>query len=269
MQEKLILFDAHVHIYPQFDLINTINKSLLNFAKIKETNHLPNKTIKVWLLTEGQDYHFFSQEHALNNEYSIKQTGEKESLVVINNHTNKPILYIIAGRQIVTKDKLEICALTTLFKPKDREFNTQDTIQSVLDLNGVAALNWAPGKWLFSRGKIVREVIEKNNPDSLLISETTMRPTFWPTPSLMKIAINMGFKVIAGSDPLPFTKEENLIGSYCSLLKGSFNTEKPADSMRHLLLDPSMSSKRLGKRSGTLTFAKRQFKIMQYNKSNT
>ncbi len=265
MQENLILCDAHVHIYPQFDLINAIKKSISNFTKIEKAKHLQNETIKIWLLTEGQDYDFFTREHTLNNDLVIKQTAEKESLAIINRHTNKTLLYIIAGRQIVTQDKLEICALATLYKQQDRKLNTHDTIKSVIDFGGVPALNWAPGKWFFSRGKIVRDVIEKNNPESLLISETTMRPTFWPTPSLMKTALNKGFKVIAGSDPLPFIKEENLIGSYCSLLTGELIPEKPAESIRKLLLS-STDIKRLGKRSGPFPFASRQFKIMHYKK---
>ncbi|MBN2411030.1 hypothetical protein JXQ31_05005 [candidate division KSB1 bacterium] len=265
MQENLILCDAHVHIYPQFDLTNAIKNSISNFTKIEKVKHLQNESIKVWLLTEGQDYDFFTRQYTLNNDYVIKKTGENESLIIINKHTDKPLLYIIAGRQVVTREKLEICALATQYNQKDRTLNTRDTIKSVLDFGGIPALNWAPGKWFFSRGKIVRDVIENSNPESLLISETTMRPTIWPTPSLMKIAIKKGYKVIAGSDPLPFMKEENLIGSYCTLLTGKFDPEKPADSLRKLLLS-SADIKRFGKRSGPLTFTKRQFNIMLYNK---
>jgi len=264
MQENLILCDAHVHIYPQFDLVNAINKSMSNFAKLEKAKHLQKETIKIWLLTEGQDYDFFTREVALNNDLVIKQTAEKESVVIINKQTDKTLLYIIAGRQIVTQDKLEICALATLYKQKDRTLNTQDTIKSVMDFGGVPALNWAPGKWFFSRGKVVRDVIENNDPGALLISETTMRPTCWPTPSLMKTAMKKGYKVLAGSDPLPFNNEENLIGSYCSLLSGSFDAQKPAESMRSILL--GSSSQRLGKRSGPVSFAGRQYKIMNYKK---
>jgi len=266
MQTSTIICDAHVHIYPQFDFNAAFTCSLNNFSALIKTQKLPLDTIAVWLLTEGHHYNFFSQPPALPG-YQIEKTPEKESLAVVDSSTGKPVLYILAGRQLVSSDKLEICALGTTATLPDRTMNTQATITWVLEHDGVPALNWAPGKWFFARGKIVSSIIDNNSPEQLLISETTMRPTFWTTPSLMKKALYKGMKVLAGSDPLPFPGEEKLLASYSSVMSGVFDPANPAKSVKSLLLNPGASIHNVGKRSGTFEFAKRQYGIMRYNKS--
>ncbi|HPG41911.1 MAG TPA: hypothetical protein PLP19_05255 [bacterium] len=265
MQTSTIICDAHVHIYPQFDFNVAFDFSIKNFKAIIKNQKLLHDTIAVWLLTEGQQFNFFSKPPALPG-YQIEKTPEKESLVVVDSTTGKKVLYILAGRQIVSSDKLEICALGTTAVLPDREMNTQDTITWVLEHDGVPALNWAPGKWFFSRGKIVNSVIDNNSPEQLLISETTMRPTCWSTPVLMKKALNKGMKVLAGSDPLPLPGEEKLLATYASIMSGSFDPANPAKSIKSLLLNPGASIQNTGKRSGLVAFAKRQYGIMRYNK---
>ncbi len=266
MSATSILFDAHVHIYPDYNIDTAISASLNHMDRIIGKNKLTTDTVKMWLLTEGTIYNGFNQLLALDSDkYTIEKSGPA-SLVIRDKQTQNNLLYVLAGRQIVSSDKLEICALATDFNMADRELNTQDTINKVQDNDAVAALNWAPGKWFTKRGKIVSKIIETNNPEKLLISETTMRPTIWPTPALVKQAFRKNFRMVVGSDPLPFSGEESLVGSYVSLVQGEFDSQNPEGSIKTLLLDPTKTITRLGKRSGTLTFAKRQYKIMSYNK---
>ena len=234
--------------------------------RIITKNKLAANTLKLWLLTEGAIYNGFGKLLELTSDLYATEKIDNASLVVKNKQSGEELLYILAGRQIVSSDKLEVCALATDFNMPDRELNTQDTIRKVQENGAVAALNWAPGKWFLKRGKIVQNIIETNNPKELLLSETTMRPTIWPTPALVKQAFSNNFRMVVGSDPLPFSGEEELIGSYASLMQGDFDPKAPAESVRNLLLDPAVSITRLGKRSGPVTFAKRQYKIMNYNK---
>ncbi len=261
-----MICDAHVHIYPQYDIHAAFENSLHNFRTIIRDKNLPETTIPVWLLTEGQNYNFESQLPELQG-YRMEKSAEKESQIVFSVTSDKPLLYILAGRQLVTSDNLEVCALGTKAILPDRKLNTKDTIEWVLQQGGVPALNWAPGKWFFARGQVVRTIIESFTPEQLLISETTMRPTCWSTPVLMKAAMNKGLKILAGSDPLPLPGEEKLIGSYASVLYGDLDPDYPAKSIKALLLNAGTVLQRAGKRSGPFMFAKRQFGIMRYNKS--
>ena len=110
-----------------------------------------------------------------------------------------------------TREGLEILSLSSTLNLGDRENTIDDVIKSVIDSGGIPALNWAPGKWFFSRGKIVKRIIEKYPPKDLVIGDTTLRTSLWPMPKLMAAAQERGFKVIAGSDPLPFDGEEKYI----------------------------------------------------------
>ena len=263
MQKSLII-DAHVHIYPQFDFSQAIKNSMLNFdASLSPEKK--SKAIKIWLLTERSDCHFFARALQVDvPDFSIEKAGEEALLVFDDKHN--PMLYIFAGRQLVSSDNLEVCALTTTFSQPDKKRTTLDTIKAVQDAGGLAAINWAPGKWFGERGKIVEHLFEILHPTELFISDTTMRPTIWPTPRLMAAAHKRGFRVLSGSDPLPFRGEEKLIGSYAFEISDEFNAAEPAASVRAILNEAQNQIRVYGRRSGPLTFMRRQMKIMSEKK---
>ncbi|MBN1560652.1 hypothetical protein JW998_10410 [candidate division KSB1 bacterium] len=253
-----LLIDAHVHIYPNFDLDRAIRSGLENFHSA-ETN---GDTVKVWLLTERSDCHFFRDALTFKlDNYHFVETGDDPVLRVKSN-AHDPLLYIVAGRQLISSDDLEICALATRFQSDDRALDTVDLIHAVLDAGGVAAINWAPGKWFGARGRVVRQLFENFSPQELFISDTTMRPTVWRTPKLMAAAMRQGFRVLCGSDPLPFEGEEDLIASYTFGLAGEFDHDQPAQSLKSLLRHPSTTFTVHGHRSGPFTFLQRQTRIM-------
>ena len=266
MNKQTLLLDAHVHLYPQFNIENAIRAGMTNLNKLASKHRLPSGAIKMWLLTEGMDYNAFAKLSELDG-FSV-ETKSPECLLITDSGS-KDQLYVFAGRQIVTSDKLEICALITNNLIPDRQFNTRDTLNAVRESGTPAALNWAPGKWLFKRGKIVEQLLTETDPDNMLLSETTMRPTVWATPLLVKCAFKRGYRMLVGSDPLPFAGEEKLIGTYACYLQGEFDQENPARSLQSLLMDENVPVHRIGKRSGPFTFAKRQYNIMKYNRKQT
>lgn len=260
---ETILIDGHVHIYPIYDIQRLIDKSRDNFILTQRTSTNRDDAIKVWLLTERADCHFF--EKALETDikgYTFEKTAEPETLIIKDRSTHEPLIYVLAGRQIVTRDRLEICALATSYQQDNNALNTSETISAVNDAGGLAALNWAPGKWFGQRKNVVKELLDQYSPQELLISDTTMRPTVWSTPNLMAAALRRGFRMISGSDPLPFKGEEKRIAGYAFLISGQFDYDKPAASIRALLKDAQSEITICGKRSGPVTFLRRQLKIM-------
>ena len=190
---------------------------------------------------------------------------DAETLLVKDDGTHEPLLYIFAGRQLVTRERLEICALATVFSSPDGALSAEEAVRAVNESGGIAALNWAPGKWFGERGRTVKQLFRDLTPQQLMISDTTMRPTFWCTPRLMNAAAKKGFRIIRGSDPLPFAGEEDLIASYAFLMQGDFDDSRPAASVRKILADAGDFTP-CGRRSGMLQFAKRQNRIMRESK---
>ena len=90
-----------------------------------------------------------------------------EALAVKDSATKEPLLYILAGRQIITSENLEVCALATTWTQEDKSAGTIDTIHNVRRGGGLAALNWAPGKWFGDRGKVVKTVFDTYSPNDL------------------------------------------------------------------------------------------------------
>ena len=142
--------------------------------------------------------------------------------------------WILAGRQVVTRERLEVLALTTDADIADGQ-PIGDVFSRIRDTGGVPVLSWAPGKWFFKRGAIVARLIDQEEPGSFLLGDTSLRPTVWPEPAPMRGAKGLGFSVVAGSDPLPFPGEEKYAGTYATTAEGVFDAARPVSSMRVIL----------------------------------
>ncbi len=257
---KTLIIDAHVHIYPNFDVVKAIRNSLNNSGSFGY-----DKAVNIWMLTERSDCRFFETIDTVSvNGFQFERTGG--TVVTVRNNANEKVLHIFAGRQIVSSDNLEVCALATTFNQPDKKMNTMDTIHAVREAGGIAALNWAPGKWFGGRGQIVQHIFDAMQPSDLYISDTTMRPSVWTTPKMMAAAQKRGFRVLCGSDPLPFDGEEKLISSYATIACGDFDAGDPETSLPPILADAEDLAVR-GRRSSLLTFLQRQKKIMSEKKN--
>lgn len=224
-----ILADTHIHIYPFYDLAQFFSGA---FAKMAALNKNADADY-VLFLTERHDCHFFRQLKDGLLKVSGAQCSDGEEVLSIRNAEGKR-LWLAAGRQIVTAERLEILALTTDAEIADGQ-PARDVLRQVRETGAVPVIAWAPGKWFFGRGRIVRELIDTEPAGSFLLGDTTLRPTVWPEPILMRHARKKGFKVIAGSDPLPVAGEETRAVSYGIQCDGRIDSAQPLKSLRDML----------------------------------
>jgi hypothetical protein len=214
------------------------------------------------LLAESQSCRFYQEsfqrgEACHYGPFKLVAGPDAGAITILKNNVIQG--YLIAGRQIVTVEKLEILALGRDVSVKNG-LPAEDTLQAIREQNAVPALSWSPGKWFFGRGKLIQHLIETQSPGSFLIGDTGLRPTFWPLPRLMKLASQLGYKIIGGSDPLPMASEEGWIGSYGMTVTAPFDPEKPAESLRRLLTDPLSHFTPVGRRTPPLAFFARWIK---------
>ncbi len=262
MSEKTLIIDAHVHLYPQADPVQALSFGLMNMDAAR-----PEKeTAKIWLLTERSDCSAFSQlqESARLGIYHIIPTRELEALRV--QLGERIVLYILSGRQVVSTDGLEIGVLASGLRLPDRELKTAALIDQALAAGCLVTINWAPGKWSGRRRAIVRFLLEQPPRPGLFIGDSAMRPTFWPEPDLMRKARSQGWRILAGSDPLPFKDEERSFGRYGCMVTGEMDPEEPIQALKRLLVEEELEPTIWGERRGTWEFAKRQFAIMREKK---
>ena len=227
-----IVADTHVHIYPCYDIEH--------FSTIFERNLKSvgtGQTIRLGFMTERYDCSFFDDVKDGKMDLSmscgdIKMGPDESSLIRDNGSGEKCIL--LPGRQVVAKERIEILALATTAKIPDGMLAI-DTVTMILDNGGVPVVAWAPGKWFGARGEVVKNLLDSFDPTKLLIGDSSMRPTIWAEPFIMRDARKRGFRIIAGSDPLPFAGEEKIAGTYCSVFDAQFDIAYPLESARNVL----------------------------------
>lgn len=252
-----LLVDSHVHVYDCFDPERFFSAAIRNMNRCEESVH------KLLLLTEGKENDFFSRfkENDIrfkNSTYRFVPTKEACALVLMEN--DKPLCWVLAGRQIVTRENLEVLALASDQKIPDG-LPIREVLDKLLAEKSLAVLAWGVGKWFFGRGKIIRDIIAGYRSPSLLIGDNSARPRLWPKPKLFKLAARAGFAVINGSDPLPFPQEESRVGSYGFVLEGAFDAQRPAASLKNLLTSGEKSIQFFGKRDSTFQFFRRQARM--------
>lgn len=250
----MFIADTHVHFYPGYDLKVAFNSFLSSM------NLLAPRAIKGMFLAERHDCCFFSDlksgRIAVPDGFQMEETLDQNVLLI--KAENGDSFYVFAGRQIVTAERIEILALTSDLSIEDGQ-SAIDVICRVSDAGAVPVLAWALGKWMFGRKRIVMDLIRSLRPDKLVIGDSIMRPQLWSEPDAMRYAAEKRFAILAGTDPLPFAKEEKYIGTYASVMQGDFDRNQPGVSARKLLRDPR--SRRVGKRCNPVVLMMRQVKI--------
>lgn len=260
--------DAHVHLYPNYPLAETFLAASENLTRLQRTRPVAvsgQHVQKVLCLTERYDCNYFEMlatnpGKIVPRGYEVRPLAEPNALEIIL--PNAESLLVYAGRQIVTSERLELLALTISTPIPDGQ-SFADAFRGVQEHGGVPVLNWAPGKWLFSRGQRVAAILENTLPGSLLLGDTSLRPPIWGEPTLMKKGFEAGFGVLAGSDPLPLLNEEQLIGTYGLSGPMLLDLQRPVSSLRTILLKHAQLLERVGQRSSLIAVMQRLYKLRQ------
>ncbi len=237
-----IIADTHLHFYSCYDAGVAIAGLDSNLAR------LAPEAVKTGFLTERKDSHFFRDlaDGVVKPEgLVVDESGEGECLVL--SRKDKPPLYLFDGKQFVSSERVEVLGLACNIAVVD-DVPAFDIVKMILAAGGIPVLSWAPGKWLFSRGDVVRRIVDGFDPGQLLFGDIAMRAGMFGQPSLMGHAQKKGLSIISGSDPLPFAGDDSFAGTYCSLLEGEFNPASPVTSVRSILGSKGAVFESIGKR---------------------
>ena len=266
---QLIIADAHVHVHDCFDLEQFFNSALANFQHFSEAKGYPDNFTALLFLTEVANQEKFSQlaqhtqkkdklvQNKLKN-WHIYRTQEDLSLYVCN-HLNQGI-FLIAGRQIVTAESLEVLALITNQTFEDG-LPLEETIQAIASADGIPVLPWGVGKWIGKRGKILHALLAESNFPLLFLGDNGGRPVFWSRPSYFQQAETKGLRILPGSDPLPLASEVSRPGSFGFTIQDSLSWEKPGEHIKQMLLEPNISLEPYGSLENPGRFIRNQLAI--------
>lgn len=261
----MLFIDSHVHIHKSFNPNTFFQNVFNNFEKMANEHFNKSQWIGVLCLTEMQGVNFFSkicsEDNFLSAElFTINTTDERISIIVENN--KKQRIVIIAGKQIISKEGIEVLALFS-DDQFDEKIETSSLIKIINGKKGIPVLPWGVGKWIGNKGKVIKELLGSKL--NFYIGDNSGRLKLLPEPSLFKTAINNNHFVLHGTDALPISTQVNKTGKFGFILDIDLDLNKPAEILKKKLLELKKQPTSFGSLECPHTFFRNQI-LMQVNK---
>ncbi|MFO7901846.1 MAG: hypothetical protein R6U98_04235 [Pirellulaceae bacterium] len=261
------MVDGHVHIHEVFDFAEMLDHASGNRSDAARRHGLSPDIPGVLMLTESQGAEGFRRLAERPGQrfgrWSVQQTHEPISLRLEND--NAAPLILIAGRQIVTAEQLEVLALGTLATFTDgRPIGA--VIDKVNDAGALAVLPWGFGKWMGARGRIVRDLLNSPRAQRLFVGDNGGRLHLAPEPSVFRVAREHGIPILPGTDPFPFAEQVRRPLSFGFVLAVDATGEAPAASIKHTLQARRAQPDPFGHRTGMVSFIRSQVAIQWHKR---
>ena len=269
----MILVDAHVHLRSCFEPPVFLDEAYRNFVGVSDKYSDNGGTYGVLcLVTSPNDLgfgwltNFLSMDRSQNDNFlpRMSLTATQEEASVCLSLRDGGILVVVAGRQVVSSENLEVLAIGTC-EQFESGTPTPRLIKKIVKVGAIPIIPWGAGKWMGKRGRLVDELVESSELPPFFLGDSGNRPAFWPRPTHFRRAEDKGIKILSGSDPLPFPGEAKRVGSFGVALKGSLDAETPAQDLKRKVLDPSTVLHQFGSAERPLRFLRNQLK-MQFRK---
>ena len=257
-----LLVDAHVHLHPGWPLEKLIDRAAENFAAVRARHSGVNASAGGLMLTESSGVDRFGEiadGHGVDlGGWRVHLTAEARSLWLTCDRA-APLL-VVAGRQVVTDERLEVLALGTNHSITDG-MALEETVEHVLAADALPVLPWGVGKWWGRRGALVRDVLKRFDQKQLVLADNAGRPVGWPMPGTLRVARRAGRGVLAGSDPLPVQEGAWRAGSFGHWLPGRIDEAEPARAVIEQLRDGASRLETFGRRVSWPGFIREQMAL--------
>ncbi len=262
----MILVDGHVHIYPGYSMRLFWKKALANFKSAAARFTRETRFAGCLLLAESARFDCYAafRGYALGKrpapegfpaDWKVLPLADPQTLYL--SPPGETGIYLMAGRQIVSREGLEVLALCTDVRADDG-LPAEKLIDRLNKSDILTVLPWSPGKWLGARGKYLRELIRKKADSGLFLGDIRQRPTFWPWPAEFKLASRANVKILCGTDPLPLGFQAGLAGSFGNVVFARLDEKRPASHLKALLRSQETRITDYGQRIGAGEFMKAQ-----------
>jgi hypothetical protein len=230
--EGVLLIDGHVHFHAMHPLPALLDAACFHFASHRQRLDGARPSQSCLMLVEpGQTGRFEKLREgteSIGGGWSVEPTDESVSLLL--RHPNGSRLSLIAGRQVVTRERLEWLALGCCRPIRDGQ-DMETTLDAILSHGAFPVLPWGWGKWWGRRGRLVKLLIEKRG-DDFALGDNGGRWATGPRPALLQRGRGRGMAVLSGSDPLPLPREQSKVGQVVSAVPGPLSRHEPFQACR-------------------------------------
>jgi hypothetical protein len=252
-----MLVDTHVHLHRRFDLTELLDAAVRNFAAARGPCEAGTSCLMFAEITGRPEIARLREAAEDDGAWRVERTDEAVSFVARRGDAE---LMLIAGRQIVTAERLEVLSLAAE-EPIAGGMPVRETLDAVGRAGGIPVLPWGVGKWSFARGRIVDELIEERGADDLFVGDNGGRLGWLPRPARLARAERHGVRVLSGTDPLPLAAECGRVGSFGLRLAAELDPRRPAASLASLLRDRSVPSETYGRAKPPIAFLRDQIAL--------
>ena len=252
--------DGHVHFYPHFDLHQFLDSALANFRNIPDR---PPSGIEYagWLLfAESAALNYFqhfqdSVGSPSGGKWAFRETAEPTSLVAQRDPEAK--LFLLAGRQVVSAEGLEVLALCS-HKKFDDGRPLSAVVEAAQACDAIVVLPWGFGKWWFRRGACITDFLKRVEPTDVFLGDNGGRARVGSRPHLFRVAEERGVRILSGSDPLPLHSEVKRVGRYGFTVAGAIDPLRPAAGLKRILRTRNGQPIPYGRLIGPMGFCRNQ-----------
>jgi hypothetical protein len=261
----MLLVDAHVHMYDCFGVADVFDAAAANFASAARALKNRPRFDGVLCLVESAGERFVDGVRTRRlgrvwrgrrGYWELVDCSEPETLVF---RCGRSRLAVVAGRQLVTRERLEVLALGTTAALPDGE-SIDATLEAVQAVGAAAVLPWGVGKWLGARGAVVDRILAEPKWKHVFLGDNGNRLRYGPDPARFAAARLAGRSVLPGSDPLPLPGEERRVGGYGFAVDVDLDPLRPAASFL-ALLQSGATFMAFGRREGLSGFVGKQLKL--------
>ncbi len=237
-----ILVDAHVHLHDCYVPSRFLDHAAANFERAAtDRNWEPSPGALLFSESAGTDWFGrLAQVAAGRTElplgsWRLEETGDQAA---IRARSQGRELLLIAGRQVVAREGLEVLLLGTRAFVAD-QLPIEEVLGQGEHAGALRVIPWGVGKWLFGRGRLLDAVLQSAPKDGgFFLGDSSGRPFFWRAPRHFAAAARRGIRVLPGTDPLPFPAEVRRPGSYGFRLEVPDDLARPTEAILAALRRP-------------------------------
>jgi hypothetical protein len=272
--DSSVLIDAHVHLHDCFPPATFLESARRNFESAA-VQHGWSAPLGVLMLTESEGVDWFGRLDALADgrdaatvisPWTVARTADPCALEARSGDRR---LLVIAGRQVVAREGLEVLMLGIREMVPDGG-RLSDLLAEGARLGALRVIPWGAGKWLFGRGRLLTSIIAtQRSEDGFFLGDGAGRPFFWSTPSHFPEAATRGIRVLPGTDPLPFPSQSGRAGSFGFRLEGPIDLTRPAEGIKSALRNPEARTTPYGRLERALPFLRNQVAMQQRKRLGT
>jgi hypothetical protein len=253
--------DTHVHFHACFQegpFLDAAAEALIGRKS-------PGSDVHAALcLTESHGTNWFGRLLGLDEEavlsdsgWRISRTAESNSVIARDNRGHA--LAILAGRQIVCEEGLEVLALGYPLDMDDGQ-PIRSVMRQVVDAGAISVVPWGFGKWIGARGSVVRDLIN-NPPCQFVMGDNGGRLAGFAEPGLFREARDRQIDILPGTDPFPFSWDSQRVGSFGIEWPGALDVARPFADFKALVLDKKNPGKVFGDLESIPFFIRNQLAI--------